>query len=189
MLRVCLIHPSLIRLSTFPVSHREDSGDGEGETRGRLCIQKLWDFNMSTWRRSMLVALLACKTFALSALKADGASLRCITVSSCKHPHTPSNYQNIMQQNSYRILLMLCRKIGKTFFLKNHTSCTLKDLGGCYDITAALLGCSFCFHESRSCTVPVQTVLYGQTRHHLVGFFWPALFQPLHCFSMHLFSL
>lgn len=119
-LRVCLIHPSPIRLSTFPVSHHEDSGDGETETRSCLHIQKLWDFNMSTRRRSMPVALLACKMFALSALKADGASLRCITVSSCKHPHTPSNYQNIMQQKSYRILLMLCRKIEKKTFKKSH---------------------------------------------------------------------
>lgn len=122
---VCLFHPSLIRLSTFPVSHREDSGDGETETSCCLHIQKLWDFNMSTWRRSMLVALPACKAFALSALKADGTSLRRIAVSSCKHPHTPSNYQNIMQQKSYRIPLMLCRKMEKQKLLKRITRVAL----------------------------------------------------------------
>lgn len=133
----------------------------------------------------MPVALPACKAFALSALKADGASLRLIMQ---KHPHTPSNYQNIMQQKSYRILLMLCRKIEKKNFKKNHTSCTLKDLGGCYVITTALLGCSFCFHESRSSTVPVQTVLYGQTRHHL-GFYFDQRYSSHYtaflCISFH----
>lgn len=67
----------------------------------------------------------------------------------------------LFKKNSERILLVLCRKVSKK--VENHRSCTLKDLGGCYVrryVNPA--GCSFCFHESHS-TVPVLTVLYGQT--------------------------
>lgn len=65
------------------------------------------------------------------------------------------------KKKSEQILLVLCRKVNKK--VENRRSCTLKDLGGCYVRRyVSPAGCSFCFRESHS-TVPVLTVLYGQT--------------------------